>query len=132
MIPQVLASLIGGPLQSAQGLSSQTRRGEYVGTHCRRPGHQGHRGWNRGAGACQGDPQGDGGILGDAAFDFRRFRSCLTFGPCGSTRSSALAGPKFPEPMNEWQGVILLSFFGIYTLGKGVQTVGTAIAMRRR
>ena len=40
--------------------------------------------------------------------------------------------PKFPEPMNEWQGAILLSFFGIYTLGKTVQSVGAAIAMRRR
>ena len=38
----------------------------------------------------------------------------------------------FPEPFAEWQGAILLSFFGIYTLGKTVQSVGTAIAMRRR
>lgn len=40
--------------------------------------------------------------------------------------------PKFPEPMDEWQGIILLSFFGIYTLGKTIQTVGAAIAIRRR
>jgi hypothetical protein len=40
--------------------------------------------------------------------------------------------PKFPEPMNEWQGAILLSFFGIYTLGKTMQSLGTAIAMRKR
>jgi hypothetical protein len=40
--------------------------------------------------------------------------------------------PKFPEPMDEWQGVIMLSFFGIYTLGRTVQSVGTAIAMRSR
>jgi hypothetical protein len=40
--------------------------------------------------------------------------------------------PKFPEPMDEWQGAILLSFFGIYTLGKTVQSIGTAIAMRTR
>ena len=39
---------------------------------------------------------------------------------------------KFPDPFNEWQGAILLSFFGIYTLGKTVQSVGTAIALRRR
>ena len=38
--------------------------------------------------------------------------------------------PKFPAPMDEWQGAILLSFFGIYTLGRTVQSVGTAIAMR--
>ena len=40
--------------------------------------------------------------------------------------------PKFPEPMNEWQGAILLSFFGIYTLGKTLQSAGVAVAMRRR
>lgn len=40
--------------------------------------------------------------------------------------------PKFPEPMDEWQGAILLSFFGIYTLGKTIQSLGTAIAMRKR
>ena len=40
--------------------------------------------------------------------------------------------PKFPEPMDEWQGIILLSFFGIYTLGKSVQAIGTALAIRRR
>lgn len=40
--------------------------------------------------------------------------------------------PKFPAPMDEWQGAILLSFFGIYTLGRTVQSVGTAIAMRSR
>ena len=39
--------------------------------------------------------------------------------------------PKFPEPIDEWQGAILLSFFGIYTLGKAVQSVGAAVAMRR-
>ena len=39
---------------------------------------------------------------------------------------------KFPEPFDEWEGAILLSFFGIYTLGKTVQSVGTAIAMGRR
>lgn len=38
----------------------------------------------------------------------------------------------FPEPFNEWQGAILLSFFGIYTVGKGMQSIGTAVAMRRR
>lgn len=40
--------------------------------------------------------------------------------------------PAFPSPFDEWEGAILLSFFGIYTVGKGIQTVGTAIAMRRR
>ena len=40
--------------------------------------------------------------------------------------------PKFPAPMDEWQGAIMLSFFGIYTLGKTVQSVGAAIALRKR
>jgi hypothetical protein len=40
--------------------------------------------------------------------------------------------PRFPEPMNEWQGAILLSFFGIYTLGKAMHTVGASIALRKR
>lgn len=40
--------------------------------------------------------------------------------------------PKFPEPFDEWEGAILLSFFGIYTLGRTVQSLGTAIAMRQR
>lgn len=39
--------------------------------------------------------------------------------------------PKFPKPMDEWQGAIMLSFFGIYTLGRTVQSLGTALAMRR-
>jgi hypothetical protein len=40
--------------------------------------------------------------------------------------------PKFPAPMDEWQGAIMLSFFGIYTLGKTAQSVGAALALRRR
>jgi hypothetical protein len=40
--------------------------------------------------------------------------------------------PKFPAPMDEWQGAIMLSFFGIYTLGKTVQSIGAAIAMRKQ
>ena len=40
--------------------------------------------------------------------------------------------PKFPPPFDEWEGAILLSFFGIYTLGRTVQSMGTAIAMRRQ
>lgn len=40
--------------------------------------------------------------------------------------------PKFPEPMDEWQGAIMLSFFGIYALGKTVQSIGSAIAIRRQ
>jgi hypothetical protein len=52
---------------------------------------------------------------------------------CWKQGERTLCGVKaFPEPFNEWQGAILLSFFGIYTLGKAVQSVGTAIAMRKR
>ena len=40
--------------------------------------------------------------------------------------------PKFPAPMDEWQGAIMLSFFGIYTLGKTVQSVGAAMALHKR
>lgn len=40
--------------------------------------------------------------------------------------------PKFPEPMDDWQGAILLSFFGIYTLGRTVQSLGAAVALHRR
>ncbi len=40
--------------------------------------------------------------------------------------------PKFPAPMDEWQGAIMLSFFGIYTLGKTVQSVGAAMVLRKR
>jgi hypothetical protein len=52
---------------------------------------------------------------------------------CWEQAGRTLCGvPAFPEPFNEWQGAILLSFFGIYTLGKTVQSVGSAIALRRR
>lgn len=40
--------------------------------------------------------------------------------------------PAFPQPFAEWQGAILLSFFGIYTLGRGVQTVAAAILKRKK
>ncbi|WP_342643434.1 hypothetical protein [Rhodoligotrophos ferricapiens] len=37
----------------------------------------------------------------------------------------------FPEPFNEWQGAIILSFFGIYTVGKGISAIAGAIALRK-
>jgi hypothetical protein len=40
--------------------------------------------------------------------------------------------PAFPEPFNEWQGAILLSFFGIYGGVKAIQYVGAAVAARRK
>ncbi|MFK8250183.1 hypothetical protein [Ancylobacter terrae] len=38
--------------------------------------------------------------------------------------------PAFPAPFDQWQGTILLSFFGIYTVGKGVNAIAAAIARR--
>jgi hypothetical protein len=40
--------------------------------------------------------------------------------------------PAFPQPFDEWEGTILLSFFGFYTAGKGVAAIAGAIAARRR
>lgn len=40
--------------------------------------------------------------------------------------------PKFPYPFDEWEGAILLSFFGIYIVGKALQGFSAAIAMRKR
>lgn len=37
----------------------------------------------------------------------------------------------FPKPFDEWEGRILLSFFGIYTIGKGITTVGAVLANRK-
>ena len=34
--------------------------------------------------------------------------------------------PAYPAPFDEWQGAILLSFFGIYTVGRSVQTLALA------
>jgi hypothetical protein len=31
--------------------------------------------------------------------------------------------PAFPYPFNEWQGIILLSFFGVQVLSKGMDTL---------
>lgn len=37
----------------------------------------------------------------------------------------------FPAPMNEWEGAILLSFFGLTAGVVGIKAVATAIASRR-
>ena len=37
----------------------------------------------------------------------------------------------FPPPFNEWQGAILLSFFGIYAAGKVGMGVVSALAVKR-
>ena len=40
--------------------------------------------------------------------------------------------PAFPKPFDEWEGAILLSFFGIYAVGKSVAAIAGAIAARRK
>ncbi len=39
--------------------------------------------------------------------------------------------PAFPPPFNEWQGAILLSFFGVYAAGKVGMGVVSALAVKR-
>lgn len=39
--------------------------------------------------------------------------------------------PKFPAPFDQWEGAILLSFFGVQAVGGAVRTIATAI-MRRK
>lgn len=39
---------------------------------------------------------------------------------------------KWPSPFDEWEGAILLSFFGVSVVGAGIKAVAGAIAMRKR
>jgi hypothetical protein len=39
---------------------------------------------------------------------------------------------KFPPPFDEWEGAILLSFFGVSVLGLGAKALAGAIAYRRK
>lgn len=36
----------------------------------------------------------------------------------------------FPKPFDEWQGTILLSFFGVQAVGKGINAIAAAIRRR--
>lgn len=38
---------------------------------------------------------------------------------------------KLPEPFDQWEGAILLSFFGVSVVGSGIKAVAGAIAYRR-
>lgn len=38
--------------------------------------------------------------------------------------------PAFPKPFDEWQGVILLSFFGVQIAGQGIMAIAAAIIRR--
>jgi len=39
--------------------------------------------------------------------------------------------PAFPHPFDEWQGAILLSFFGIQAASQGISAIAAAIRSRR-
>lgn len=39
--------------------------------------------------------------------------------------------PKYPPPFDEWQGAILLSFFGVQVAGQGMVAIAAAIRGRR-
>jgi|GEM_PF-1248570 hypothetical protein len=39
--------------------------------------------------------------------------------------------PAFPHPFSEWQGAILLSFFGVHVIGQGITALAGAIRGRR-
>jgi len=39
--------------------------------------------------------------------------------------------PKFPPPFDEWQGTILLSFFGVQAIGHGFSVIAAAIRGRK-
>ena len=39
--------------------------------------------------------------------------------------------PAYPKPFDEWQGTILLSFFGVQAVGQGVSAIASAIRGRK-
>ena len=39
--------------------------------------------------------------------------------------------PAYPHPFDEWQGTILLSFFGVQVMGQGISAIAAAIRKRR-
>ena len=39
--------------------------------------------------------------------------------------------PAYPEPFDQWQGAILLSFFGVQVVGQGITAIAGAIRGRR-
>lgn len=39
--------------------------------------------------------------------------------------------PAFPRPFDEWQGTILLSFFGVQVVGQGITAIAGAIRGRK-
>lgn len=39
--------------------------------------------------------------------------------------------PAYPEPFASWEGAILLSFFGVQAVGKGITAIASAIRSRK-
>lgn len=39
--------------------------------------------------------------------------------------------PAFPPPFDQWEGAILLSFFGVSVIGSGIKAVAGAVALGR-
>lgn len=39
--------------------------------------------------------------------------------------------PAFPRPFDEWQGTILVSFFGVQVVGQGITAIASAIRGRK-
>lgn len=39
--------------------------------------------------------------------------------------------PAYPAPFDQWQGAILLSFFGVHVVGQGITALASAIRGRR-
>lgn len=39
--------------------------------------------------------------------------------------------PAFPSPFDQWEGAILLSFFGVSVIGSGIKAIAGAIALGR-
>ncbi|QQC25722.1 hypothetical protein I6H96_02340 [Brucella anthropi] len=39
--------------------------------------------------------------------------------------------PRYPAPFDEWQGTILLSFFGVQVVGQGISAIAGAIRGRK-
>lgn len=55
------------------------------------------------------------------------------FEHCWLENGRELCGvPAFPDPFNEWQAAILLSFFGITAVSGGVRAIAGAIALKRK
>lgn len=40
--------------------------------------------------------------------------------------------PAYPPPFDDWEGAILLSFFGVYGLSRGATAIAAAVIGRRR